>query len=293
MAENRNNGATEPRRNPDLARRTQALSLSTWAISRLRRPTPDTPRGQVITLRAHQRLLHAFERERAIPEADRSVLRITDDQPDAVLLIHGISTRPGDLYELADVLHDSGYTVFVVRLPDYGTPGNTISEVSWEAALEQVSQCFRLLARGGGRIHVVGMGFGATLAVHLARTERVSSLVLLAPAIVPRESGLQRLAVRLRLHRLGFVHRWLGWNAELMEGMDRARGRIGSLRVPIYAAQCDDDDRADPSSLRILQRKAGHKASRFQVYGTGGHGILAAHGSEGLFEDIVDFCDGR
>ena len=218
---------------------------------------------------------------------------IKDDQPDAVLLIHGISTRPGDLYDLADVLHRSGYTVYVVRLPDYGTPGNTISEISWEAALEQLVQRFRLLARGGGRVHVVGMGFGATLALHLARAERVSSLVLLAPAIVPRESLLQRLAVRMRLHRLGFVHRWLGWNAELMEGMDRARGRIGSLKVPIYAAQCDDDDRADPSSLRILQRKSGHKASRFQVFGTGGHGILAAHGDEGLYEDIVDFCDGR
>jgi esterase/lipase len=293
MADGRSNGNNEPRRNPDLARRTQALSLSTWALSSRRKKLPDTPRGQVITLRAHQRLLQSYERERNIPEADRSVLRIRDDRTDAVLLIHGVSTRPGDLYVLADVLHDNGYTVYVVRLPDYGTEGNTIGEVSWEAALEQLTRRFRLLARGGGRVHVVGMGFGATLAVHLARAERVSSLVLLAPAIVPRESLLQRLAVRLRLHRLGFVHRWLGWNARLMEGMDRARGRIGSLRVPIYAAQCDDDDRADPSSLRILQRKAGHKASRFQVFGSGGHAILAAHGEQGLYQDIVDFCDGR
>lgn len=293
MAETRNNGPTEPRRNPDLAKRTQALALSTWALSSRRKKLPDTQRGQVIILRAHQRLLQSFERERNIPEADRSVLRIKDDRPDSVLLIHGISTRPGDLYELADVLHDGGYTVYVVRLPDYGTPGNTISEVSWEAALEQVTQNFRILARAGGRVHVVGMGFGATLAVHLARAERVNSLVLLAPAIMPRESLLQRLAVRLRLHRLGFVHRWVGWNAGLMEGMDRARGRLGSLRVPIYAAQCDDDDRADPASLRVIQRKADHKASRFQVFANGGHAILAAHGDAGLYEDIVDFCDGR
>lgn len=293
MAENRNNGAAEPRRNPDLARRTQALALSAWDLSRQRRKLPDSPRGQVITLRAHQRLLHSFERERSIPEADRSVLRIQDDRPDSVLLIHGVSTSPGDLHELANVLHRGGFTAYVMRLPDYGTPGNTIGEVSWEAALEQVSQRFRLLARAGGRVHVVGMGFGATLALHLARSERVSSLVLLAPAIVPRESLLQRLAVRLRLHRLGFMNRWLGWNAELMVGMDRARGRIGSLRVPIYAAQCDDDDRACPTSLRIIQRKAGHQASRFKSFAHGGHAILAAHGDEGLYEDIVDFCSGR
>lgn len=290
MADSRNNGAAEPRRNPDLARRTEALALSTWDLSRRRKQLPDSQRGQVITLRAHQRLLQAYERERRIPDADRSLLRISDDRADAVLLVHGVSTRPGDLHVLADVLHEGGFTVYVVRLPDYGTPGNTIGEVSWEAALEQLGQRFRLLARAGGRVHVVGLGFGASLALHLARAERVSSLVLLAPAIMPRESLLQRLAVRMRLHRVGFFHRWLDWNVELMEGMDRARGRIGSLRIPIYAAQCDDDDRADPASLRVLQRKSRHKASRFRAYPEGGHGILTAHGDAGLYADIVGFC---
>ncbi len=280
-------------RNPDLARRTEALALSAWDLAHTRSRLPDSARGQVITLRAHQRLLHAFEKERSIPEADRSVLRIKDGSPGACLLIHGVSTRPSDLHELADNLHRAGHTVYVVRLPDYGTTGHTISEVSWEASLEQLRQRYQLLSRDGGRVHVVGLGFGATLALHLAHTERVASLVLLAPAIMPQESFFQRALVRLRLHRLGFVHRWMGWNADLMEGMDRARGRVGSLKVPIYAAQCDDDDRASPGSLRFLQRKAGHGGSRFKAYAEGGHTILSSHGEAGLNQDIVDFCDGR
>ena len=59
MVEGRTNGTTEPRRNPDLARRTQALSLTTWALMSRRTRLPDTPRGQVITLRAHQRPLRS------------------------------------------------------------------------------------------------------------------------------------------------------------------------------------------------------------------------------------------
>ena len=54
-------------------------------------------------------------------------------------------------------------------------------------------------------------------------------------AIMPRESLFQRLLVRLRLHRLGFLRRWVAWNAGLIEGMDRARGKLGNLDVPIYA----------------------------------------------------------
>lgn len=266
------------------------LALSSWDLARTRSRLPDTPRGQVMTLRTHKRLTDTFETERGIPDADRSYLRVREDALGSVLLIHGDSTRPGDLHVLASLLHDARWNVYVLRLPDYGRPNHTISEVSWEAALEQVRQRFRLLARGGGKVHVVGLGFGAALAVNLAGLEPVSSLVLLSPAIMPRESLFQRLLVRLKLHRVRAIHRWIGWNADLMEGMDAARGRVPNLKVPIYGAQCEDDDRASPESVRILQRKTRHEASRFRVFPSGGHAILTVHGEDALYADIIEFC---
>ncbi len=280
-------------RKVQLSRQTQNLTLSAWDLARTRKQQPDTARGQVMTLRAHQRLISSFESERKIPEMDRSFLQIKEGAAGSVLLIHGVSTSPGSLRELAMRLHDADLNVYVLRLPDYGTPDNTISEVSWEAALEQGRQCFHLLARGGGSVHVVGMGFGATLALHLALVESVSSLVLLSPAIMPRENFLQRLVVRMKLHHIGFVHNWLGWNADLMEGMDKARSKIGKIKIPIYGAQCEDDDRASPASLRFLQKKSRNKGSRFRVFADGGHAILANHGDKGLYGDIIKFCGGR
>lgn len=273
--------------------RTQSLALSAWDLARTRKKHPDTPRGQIMSLRTHQRLLAAYEDERGIGENDRSYLRVTEGGGGSCLFIHGVSTGPGDLKELADEFFQAKFNVHVLRLPDYGTPENTLSEITWESALNQAQQCFQLLARGGGKVHVVGLGFGATLALHLSLRENVSSLVLLAPAIMPRESFLQRLAVRLKLHRLKFMHRWLGWNAPLMEGMDAARGRIGKVKVPIYAAQCQDDQQASPDSLRFLQRKANHGSSRFQIFPAGGHAILAAHGKDGLNREILKFCGAR
>jgi esterase/lipase len=271
---------------------TQNLTLTAWDLARTRTQRPDTPRGHVMTLRAQQRLVASFEKERAIPEPDRSFLRVKEEACGAVLLIHGVGTGPGDLRELANYMFEQGFNVYVLRLPDYGTTGHTISEVSWESAMYQAQQCFRLLSRGAGKVHVVGLGFGATLALHLARTEQPASLVLLAPAIMAKASAMQRLLVRLKLHHLRFVHRFVGWNADLMEGMDRARSQVARLRVPVYAAQCEDDDRASPLSVRFLQRKSKHKASRFQVFPTGGHEILAAHGERVLFHEIVNFCNG-
>ncbi|MBE0567266.1 MAG: alpha/beta fold hydrolase, partial [Krumholzibacteria bacterium] len=267
-----------------------ALALSSWDLARTRGRLPDTPRGQVMTLRTHKRLLDTCEDDQGIPEADRSYLRVREDARGSALLVHGVSTRPGDLHVLASKMYDAGYNVYVLRLPDYGRPNHTISEVSWEAALEQVRQRFRLLARGGAKVHVVGLGFGAALAVHLASLESVSALVLLSPAIMPRESLFQRLLVRLKVHRVRALHRWIGWNTDLMEGMDAARGKVPSLKVPVYGAQCEDDDRASPESVRILQRKARHEASRFRIFPAGGHAILTVHGEDTLYADIIDFC---
>ena len=70
----------------------------------------------------------------------------------------------------------------------------------------------------------------------------------------------------------------------------KARSKIGKIGVPIYAAQCEDDDRASPASLRFLQNKARNKASRFQVFAEGGHSILAVHGKDVLYNQILQFC---
>lgn len=269
---------------------TVMLNLSAWDLARTRTTKPDTDRGQIMTLRTHQKLLTAFEDARGVGSEDRSYLRVRDGAVGSCLFIHGVSTGPGDLKELAEEFMEAGFNVYVLRLPDYGTGGSTLGEITWESALTQARQCYQLLARGGGKVHVVGLGFGATLAMHLAALESLSSLVLLAPAIMPRENLIQRLLVRWKLHHVKFLRGWLGWNPDLMEGMDSARGKIGKIKVPIYAAQCEDDDRACPGSLRFLQRKAKNKSSRFQLFPEGGHAILASHGQASLNKDVLRFC---
>ncbi|HPF69532.1 MAG TPA: hypothetical protein PLQ13_02580 [Candidatus Krumholzibacteria bacterium] len=269
------------------------LALSSWDLARTRRELPDTPRGLVMTLRSHKRLLETYEAELALPEADRSYLRVREDATGSVLLVPGVSTRPGDLHMLAAALHEAKFNVYVIRLSDQGETPRADGRISWAAGLEQVRQRYRLMARGSGHVHVVGLGFGATLALHLASLENVASLVLLSPAIMPRESLFQRMLVRMKLHRVAMLQKWIGWDTDTVEGMDTARGKLGNLKIPLYGAQCEDDERASPHSVRILQRKTRHPDSRFRIFPVGGHAILTSHGEETLYEDIVDFCSGR
>ncbi len=276
---------------PAVTPEARALALTAWDLARTRGDREDTARGQLMTLRTHQKLIAAFESGRRIPEEDRTFLRVRENARASFLLIHGMSTGPADLRGLARHLGDNDCNVWVLRLPELGAVPDAVSHASWESSLLQAGQRCRMLSRGGGNLHVVGLGYGAALALHLAsRLEAINSLVLLAPALMPRVSAVQRQIVRFRLHRLGLFRRLLGLNADLLEGMDAARSSAGRVRVPIYAAQCEDDDRASPDSLRFLQKKAHNRASRFQVFPTGGHAILAAHGERVLYGEILKFC---
>ena len=71
-----------------LSRQTQNLTLSAWDLARTRTQQPDSARGHIMTLRAHQQLVASFESERNIPEVDRSFLQVKEGAGGSVLLIH-------------------------------------------------------------------------------------------------------------------------------------------------------------------------------------------------------------
>ena len=271
--------------------RTLAMALSTWDLERTRRDRPNSPRSRVVLLRAHQRLQEGVEARKGVPPAKRSSIKIRDESRTACLLIHDTHDSPADFRSLAEHLYRNGLTVYALLLPEHGKEDS--HEVMWRACQQEVRLRFRLLRRAYNRVYVIGQGFGATLAILLAAKESVPGLALLAPALVPRVSLVERLLFRLGIHRIVWLRPRLGWTEELLTAMKRARARISRLRTPVYAAQCDDDESISPVSLRILQKSVRHKASRFHVFPTGGHAILEAHGESTLNAEIYSFIRGR
>jgi carboxylesterase len=290
MANDESNGDSRgSRRRVQIGR----LALSAWDLERSGDRHAKDGRVRVIALRSRQRLAAAFEAEREVPRDNRSFYLVGKQSADACLLIHGAQSSPAAFRSLGRFLHRGGLTVHALLLPGHGSEEDTPADVRWRASLQRARQSFRHLRRFNRRVHVVGMSFGTVLAIQLARTEPVASLALLAPALVPRVSSAQRLALELKLYRLPWIRRWLSWNADLIEGMDAARGAVSGLNIPVFAAQCEDDERIAPVSLRILQKKARHPASRFQLYPSGGHAVLASHGEQGLDRAILNFFKDR
>ena len=281
---------SEPQSNtPRDMQRLQQLSLSAWEIEHSRDIEAPARAVRAATLRVHESLSAEMDKWSDVDPDKRTQIRVRPDAEEAVLLIHGSTGHPGDLRGVADHLYERGFTVCNVLLPGHGHESAGPPDVLWKACLNEVELRYGILARVYDKVHVVGFSFGGALALHLAAKEKPASLVLLSAALNPYVGFRTRLMIMLGLHRLPFIRRRLGWNLEVFDCMDKAKSLVGKLRLPIYAAHCDDDERIDSSSLRLLQRKAKHRASRFRLYPKGGHMILEAHGRDSLNAEIGEF----
>ncbi len=275
---------TKPR-DPNLL---SQLAMTAWELEQESVPVDDV-RSRASLLRVHARLQAEVEATTGVGAGQRSQLRVRDEAEVGVLLIHGSTGSPSDLAGLAEHLSSSGLQVYNMLLPGHGTGVEGLPTVMWKSCLNEVLLRYRIMSRTCRRVHVVGFSFGAALAVLLAQKESPTTLSLLSPALIPKVSFWTRLMITMGLHHLPGLRRRIGWNLEVFEAMEKAKGQLGKLKLPVYAAHCEDDERIDAASLRHVQKKVRNKSSRFRLYQTGGHMILAAHGSSSLHGEVLQF----
>ncbi len=106
------------------------------------------------------------------------------------LVLHGLG---GGRYELEPViaaLEAEGLRISTPVLPGHDGPGPVMPASCWRDWAATVESSFDELAAGGGPVVVIGFSTGATLALHLAGRRPVARLVLLAPFLAIRYSGL-------------------------------------------------------------------------------------------------------
>jgi len=276
-------------RNDQRRARLSATALTAWDLQRTRSQIARDGRARLMVMKTQERLRALSEAELGIPKHKRSFLKYGVEGAPGVLLIHGSEQTPAEFVPLARTLHDAGLTVHAMLLAGYGHGVTDRPDARWRANLQQVRLGYKLLSETCGDVLVIGMGFGAALALNLAERERVAGLVLLAPALVPRVGFGIKVLQTLGLLHFPPIRRRLGLVVDALDGMQLAQDLAGNVDVPVFGVQCDDDEQVSPDSLRLLQKRARHKGSRFRVFPTGGHDPLAAHGSKGLDEDILAF----
>jgi carboxylesterase len=122
------------------------------------------------------------------------------------LLLHGFTSSPAEMQELAASLRAQGYRLHLPVLPGHAATPDALLEVSYRDWLNTAEAAFRHLQNETRKQIVIGLSLGGALALHLAANLVFSGVVALAPALrVPKwqEYGAYLMGAMLRTRRKG------------------------------------------------------------------------------------------
>lgn len=224
-----------------------------------------------------------FTRRIPSPGAD-SILRGPDDPfflpgpdlGDACLLIHGSTGTAGDMRFLGEFLNRRGFAVQGISLPGHHCRPSELAGIRWQACYAVVRDAWLDLSARYRRVHVIGFSFGGSLALHLAATEKVEDLVLLAPALFVHATPRAVLISVLGLVPGTEAHTLLRWNVGLIRFFRQVRRDIRLIRCPILAIHARDDALVRMQSSLTIHDRALVVDRRIHILERGGH--LLPHG---------------
>lgn len=227
------------------------------------------------------------------------------------LLIHGFTGSPRSMRELGEYLADRGLSVRGVRLPGHGTSWEELNLKSSEDWVQALDAEFLDLAADHDEIFLIGLSFGAALALDLAvrRPDRVAGVVTLAPFLLSKdplrvaaplvgrvlksfpgvgndicEPGQDELCYdRLPLKAVPHVLRFVA----------RVRGLLPSLQVPVLTMHGRQDHTAPPDGSELIMSKAGSRDKELVWLERSYHVITMDYERQEVFERTFNFMKER
>ena len=117
----------------------------------------------------------------------------------AALFVHGFPDTPCAMSDLANSLHDQGWTVSGLLLPGFGPQLGTLYQQRVELWMDAVCQEIERLKQTHSPVLLVGFSLGGGLAIPAAVRTRPDGMVLLAPFCLPYPALLTAAYTLMRI----------------------------------------------------------------------------------------------
>jgi carboxylesterase len=264
------------------------INRTIWEIRHLVELNPKDFELRRELLRTHFLQRFEFDRSHHIPRDDRSFLFLQEERASGCLLLHGAKGTPAEMRDLGNYLYSKGFTVFC---PRFSRSDLKERPASWESWVALADSAYSTMADYSKKTLVVGLSLGGTVALILARNNKIPALVLLAPAVAPRLGMKERFSELGRWLVPSFFRRAADWDGEVLKAMEHVRETTQEISSPTLALQARDDRVLATKGLKLLRKWATHADSEVVLLPTGAHALTRSKTKEEVFERVFKFAE--
>ncbi len=264
------------------------INRTIWEIRHLVELNPKDAELRRELLRTYFLQRFEYDRSHHIPRDDRSFLFLQEDRAAGCLLFHGAKGSPAEMRDLGNYLYSKGFTVFCPRFSRFDLKERP---ASWESWVNLADSAYSTMTDYSKKNLVVGLSLGGTVAIILARNNKIPALVLLAPAVAPRLGMKDRFSELARHVVPSFARRAADWNGEVMKAMEHIRETTGEISSPTLVLQARDDRVLATKGLKLLRKWATHADSEVVLLPSGAHALTRSKTKEEVFERIFKFAE--
>jgi len=225
-----------------------------------------------------------------------------------VLLIHGFTGLPAELFLLGEFLNREGFSVLCMRLAGHGTDENNLMRTTKDDWFNSVLDGFYILRGVCEKIFVVGHSMGGLLTLKLSSERDVSKIVTLAaPIFIDDGLGLRNLPPREFCGNACIVQPRRKLNDvpqaanevykktplvsvhELLDLIADVKKLLPKVTAPILIMHGEDDHTAQPRSARFIMDNVGSAVKKIITVPNSGHLLPLDENREFVFEEVLDF----
>ena len=225
-----------------------------------------------------------------------------------VLLIHGFTGLPAELFLLGKFLNSQNFTVLCMRLAGHATDENDLMRTTKGDWFNSVLDGLAILRGACDKIFVVGHSMGGLLTLKLASEYDVEKIVTLAaPIFIDDGLGLKNLPPREFCGNACIVQPRRKLNDvpqaandvykktplvsvhELIDLINDVKNLLPTVKTPILIMHGEEDHTAQPRSARFIMDNVGAKVKKIITIPNSGHLLPLDENREFVFEEVINF----
>ncbi len=225
-----------------------------------------------------------------------------------VLLVHGFTGLPAELFLLGEFLNRQNFTVLCPRLAGHGTDENDLMRTTKDDWFNSVLDGFHILRGVCEKIFVVGHSMGGLLTLKLAAEKNLSKIVTLAaPIFIDDGLGLKNLPPKEFCGNACIIQPRRKLNDvpqaanevykktplisvhELVGLIDDAKNFLPKVTAPILIMHGEDDHTAQPRSARFIMDNVGSPDKKIITVPNSGHLLPLDENRDFVFESLLNF----